>query len=337
MLLSMVFRQKLLERVNVENSNIRQLVKFYRLMLKIRLFEQKIDWLFSRGLLGGTSHLCIGQEAVAVGVMDCLNGDDYVISSHRGHGHLIAKGGEIKKMFSELMGKIDGYCYGKGGSQHICAKDIGFYGTNGITGGGIPIATGIALSIKLRKTEQVVVSFFGDGATNQGTFHESLNMASIWCLPIVYICENNLYGMSTHIGNVSNINGLAQRAHSYNINSYVVDGMNVQEVLDVSKEALNYVRAKKKPCFIEANTYRFCGHSKSDPRLYRTKEEERSWQEKDCIDILKKQLCLNGFNADDIKNIDMEIDKEIEDALRESECCEETPVRFAIEGIYDEG
>lgn len=337
MLSSAVFPERLLEKANVENSNLKQLTDLYRVMQKIRLFERKIDWLFSKGKLGGTSHLCIGQEAVSAGIMANLTINDYVISSHRGHGHLIAKGGDIQKIFSELMGKIDGYCYGKGGTQHLCATEIGFYGTNGITGGGIPIATGIALSIKLRNTQEIVVSFFGDGASNQGTFHESLNMASAWNLPILYVCENNLYGMSTPIKNITNIDDLAQRAGAYNIKSYKIDGMNVMEVLERSKEAVSYVRTAKKPFFIEAKTYRFCGHSKSDPRAYRTKEEEEFWKKKDCIDSLRKLLYSEGCKIDDLKTIDSEIEKEIDNALMNSERSEDTPVKFALEGVYSDG
>jgi pyruvate dehydrogenase E1 component alpha subunit len=290
--------------------------------------------MFSRGLLGGTSHLCIGQEAVAVGISANLNNDDYVVSSHRGHGHLIAKGGNIQKIFSELMGKVDGYCYGKGGTQHLCAKDIGFYGTNGITGGGIPIATGIALSIKLRQTKQVAVTFFGDGATNQGTFHESLNMASIWNLPILFVCENNLYGMSTHVNKVTNIDDLAKRAEAYNIKNYIVDGMNVIDIFNGSNEALMYVRNAQRPCFVEAKTYRFCGHSKSDPKAYRTKEEEKYWLDKDCIDSLKKQLLSHGYDIEEINKINIEIDREIETSFKLSNECGETPQHFSLEGVY---
>ncbi len=315
------------------NNNDR-FVEIYRDMLKVRFFEKKIDWMFSRGLLGGTSHLCIGQEAVAVGVIDNLNKDDYVMSSHRGHGHLIAKGGNIQKMFSELMGKIDGYCYGKGGTQHLCAKDIGFYGTNGITGGGIPVATGIALSVKLRMAEQVVVSFFGDGATNQGTFHESLNMASVWSLPIIYVCENNHYGMSTHVNHVTNVDHLAQRAHSYNIECAIVDGMNIFEVLNKSAEAVKYVRTEKKPYFIEAKTYRHCGHSKSDPCKYRTKEEEKQWKDKDCIAFLRQYLMAEGLSNDMLQGIENEIEKEVEDALAVAGSREDTPEHYALEGVY---
>lgn len=319
------------------NNNLEQLIEFYKLMLKIRLFEEKIDWLFSRGMLGGTSHMCIGQEAVAVGISANLNQDDYVISSHRGHGHLIAKGGEIRKIFAELMGKIDGYCYGKGGTQHLCAKEIGFYGTNGIVGGGIPVATGIALSIKLRKTRQVAVVFFGDGATNQGTFHESLNIASIWNLPILFVCENNLYGMSAPVGKMTNIDDLAQRADAYNIKNYIVDGMDVSGVFDVSNEAISYIRDRQQPCFIEAKTYRHCGHSKSDPKVYRTKDEEKCWLEKDCIGSLKKRLAVAGFDVEKMDKIKGDIEREVGDALKFSEKSEFTPQHFALEGVYKDG
>jgi len=321
----------------VENISYGELLAHYRLMSKIRLFEQKIDWLFSRGRLGGTCHLCIGQEAVAVGVIANVVRDDYVVSTHRGHGHLIAKGAGLQKIFSEVMGKIDGYCLGKGGTQHLCAKDIGFYGTNGITGGGIPIATGIALSVKLRRTEQIVVSFFGDGATNQGTFHESLNMASIWDLPILYVCENNLYGMSTHIKDVTNIDNLSERARAYNIKSYSADGMDLLDVLDVANKAVRYVRNKKKPCFIEAQTYRFCGHSKSDARSYRTKDEETHWRKKDCIGLLRDKILSKRITAEKLEKVDIEVESEIEEALMRSEQGPETPESFALEGIYSNG
>ncbi|MBI5698794.1 thiamine pyrophosphate-dependent dehydrogenase E1 component subunit alpha [Candidatus Saganbacteria bacterium] len=306
-------------------------------MLKVRIFEEKIDWLFSRGLLGGTSHMCIGQEAVAAGISANLNLDDYVISSHRGHGHLIAKGGEVRKIFSELMGKVDGYCQGKGGTQHLCAKEIGFYGTNGIVGGGIPVATGIALSIKLRRSRQVAVVFFGDGATNQGTFHESLNMASIWGLPILFVCENNLYGMSAPVSKMTNIKDLARRADAYNIKSHIVDGMDVEAVFARSGEALNYIRDSQKPCFIEAKTYRHCGHSKSDARVYRTKEEEKCWREKDCLDVLKTRLISLGFAAEQMDKIKAETEQEIEAAWKLSEKSEDTPLSLGLKGVYKDG
>lgn len=314
-------------------EDIDQLLEFYKVMKKIRLFEEKIDWLFSRGRLGGTTHLSIGQEAVAVGIISHLRKDDYVLSSHRGHGHMIAKGGHLFKIFAELMGKIDGYCYGKGGTQHLCARDEGFYGTNGITGGGIPIATGIALSSKLRGSDQIVVSFFGDGAINQGTFHESLNMASLWSLPILYVCENNLYGMSTHIKDVICNEDLGHRLDGYKIKNTSVDGMDVRVVYKAAQKAIEYIRTQQKPFFIEAKTYRFCGHSKSDARKYRTKEEEKFWEDKDCLETFRKYLC-QYHSAEAMVKIDEEIVNEIEEALRLSEQSLETPMEYAAQGVY---
>lgn len=309
-------------------------LELYKNMKRIRLFEEKIDWLFAKGRLGGTTHLSIGQEAVAVGIITHLKRNDCVTSSHRGHGHLIAKGGEMHKMFSELMGKVGGYCQGKGGTQHMCAKEIGFYGTNGITGGCIPIATGIALSAKLQKTDQIAVSFFGDGAANQGTFHESLNMASIWSLPIIYVCENNLYGMSTHMKDVTSNEDFAQRVKAYSMESRVINGMDIREVYETAKEVVDYVRTKKKPFFIEAKTYRFCGHSKSDPRKYRSKEEEQVWRQQDCIEIFRNHLARNLEDKDSLKNIDEEIQREVETALQLSEQAQDVPEELAMKGVY---
>ena len=329
----------------MENNEIQQLnqaqtseentlwLELYKGMKRIRLFEEKVNWLFSRGRLGGTTHLCIGQEAVAVGIMAHLKRNDCVVSSHRGHGHLIAKGGEQHKMFSELMGKVDGYCYGKGGSQHMCAKDIGFYGTNGITGGGIPIATGIALSFKIQKTNQIAVSFFGDGATNQGTFHESLNMASLWKLPIIYVCENNLYGMSTHMKDVISNEDFMQRVNAYCIKGCVINGMDVMEVYEAAKKAVDYVCTEKRPFFIEAKTYRFCGHSKSDPRKYRSIKEEECWKRRDCIEQFRGQL-VTRLDENIVQKVDKEINREVEFALQISEQSEDTSEDLATKGVY---
>ena len=284
-------------------------------MLLIRRFEEKVNWLFTRDFLPGTSHLSIGQEAVAVGAVSALSKEDYVISTHRGHGHFLAKGAAPKKLLAELMGKGTGYCRGKGGTQHLCAVEINFLGTNGITGGGIPVATGIGLSIKLRGTSQVVLCFFGDGASNQGTFHESLNMASIWKLPVIYLCENNLYAMSMPVRDSMNIEDIAVRASSYGIPGVVVDGMNLLAVKQATADAAKLACGGGGPTLIEAKTYRFCGHSKSDLLKYRTKDEEEQWRAKDSLNTWCQYLLKQGIAKEELDGISDSVDAEIEAAV----------------------
>lgn len=283
-------------------------------MILIRYFEEKLDWLFSRDMLPGTAHLCIGQEAVAVGAMEAIEPTDFVISTHRGHGHILAKEADPKRLFCEIMGKEPGYCKGKGGTQHICALELGFLGTNGITGGGIPIATGVGMALKLQKRPEIVLCFFGDGASNQGTFHESLNMASIWKVPIVYICENNLYAMSTPVGQSMNIKDIAIRAASYGIPGEIVDGMNVVAVKDAVSVAVDRARKGKGATFIEAKTYRYCGHSKSDIRKYRTRKEEDQWKTKDPTVVLENILLKKGLPKKEIDKTKKEVKNLIEEA-----------------------
>jgi len=297
----------------VEN-NVQIYIGYFLKMLLIRYFEEKIDWLFSRDMLPGTAHLCIGQEAVALGAMAAINKDDFVISTHRGHGHLLAKDADPKYLFCEIMGNKSGYCKGRGGTQHLCVKDINFLGTNGITGGGIPIATGVGLALKLQKKEQVVLCFFGDGASNQGTFHESLNMSSIWKVPTIYICENNLYAMSVSTKESMNIPDIAVRANSYNVASEIVDGMNVIEVKEVVARAVQHARDGKGPTLIEAKTYRFCGHSKSDLRTYRTREEEELWKKKDPLLVLERNLIDKHVNKNLLESLKKKAKNEIEEA-----------------------
>jgi TPP-dependent pyruvate/acetoin dehydrogenase alpha subunit len=303
-------------------------------MLRIRAFETKLEWLYSKGMLGGTSHLCIGQEASAVGVIHRLKPDDYVVSSHRGHGHMIAKGGDIGRMFGELLGKSNGYCGGKGGSQHLCAKEIGFYGTNGITAGGIPIATGLALAAKLDASPKIGVAFFGDGATAQGTFHESLNIAALWGLPIMYVCENNLYSMSTPLSRTSSVQDLTRKAGAYDIESGSVDGTDVVAVREIARRAVDYVRGKSRPFLLEVKTYRHCGHSKSDPRVYRSKEEEQEWKDRDCIESCKSRLLDDGYSAMALEELQRGIEREVDDALNETLQIENAPLDTALKGVY---
>lgn len=292
-------------------------LEYYQNMLRIRLFEEKVNFLFARGLIHGTSHLSIGQEAVAVGAIAGIEKNDFISSTHRGHGHALAKGLDSKRLMAELLGKKDGYCKGKGGTQHLCCIDKGFLGTNGITGGGVPIATGAALALKLKNSKQIVLSFFGDGAINQGVVHESLNFGAIWKLPIVYICENNLYAMSSPIREMTNVKSLAQRASSYGMPSVIVDGNDILAVKEAVKKAADRARKGKGPVFIECKTYRQCGHSKSDLRKYRTRKEEEEWKKKDPIKRLKEKL-IKGKLAplEELAKIERETEEEIEGAVK---------------------
>lgn len=290
-------------------------IDYYRLMLRIRRCEERIGWLFARGLTMGTAHLSIGQEASAVGVLAAARPCDQVVSTHRGHGHLIAKGARTAAILAEICGRVDGYCRGKGGSQHIAVRELNFLGTNGITGGGIPVATGAALTAKLQKTGAVVFSFFGDGAANQGTFHESLNMASVWKLPIVYVCENNGYAMYTSQLQVTSVQDIAVRAAGYGIPGVVVDGMDLLAVRDAATTAVARARAGHGPTLLETKTYRFAGHSKSDTGgKYRPKEEIAEWQRRDPLVTWRAFLLDQGVAETTIAELEADIDRELEAA-----------------------
>jgi len=287
----------------------------YKMML-IRGFEEKVEELFSLNLIHGSTHLYIGQEATAVGACKALNKDDYITSTHRGHGHCIAKGGDVKYMMAELLGRKTGYCKGKGGSMHIADINIGILGANGVVGGGIPIATGAGLSIKMKGTKQVVICFFGDGAVNQGSFHESLNLASIWNLPVIYIIENNLYGMSMAVNKAVKIERLADRAKAYNIPGIVMDGNDVIAVYDAVSEAVEKVRNGEGPILIESLTYRWRGHSRSDARAYRTREEEAEWREKCPIKRFKERLISEGLlTEEEFKELQKKVDDDLNNAV----------------------
>ncbi len=268
----------------------------YSLMYMIRIFEKRLLNLFDKGHIGGTLHLCCGQEATAVGTCSQLSDGDAVFSTHRGHGHILAKGGDPVQVMAEILGKRDGYCNGKGGTQHMCAKDIGFMGTNGIVGGGIPIATGAAKAFQITNTKNVVVCYFGDGASSQGTFHESLNLAGLWSLPILYVCENNQYAMSNPVSKYMSGASVADMADRYHIRSLKTDGMDICHVVSVVKEILNYIKDSNRPALIEFDCYRFEGHSRSDALVYRTKAEEKEWKKRDPLIVLKNKEIMESVN-----------------------------------------
>ena len=273
-------------------------------MHHIRAFEEKVDEFFQRALIHGTTHLYVGEEAVAVGACAVLEPGDYLTSTHRGHGHCIAHGADLNLMMAELLGKHAGYCKGKGGSMHIADVKAGNLGANGVVGGGIPLAVGAALTLQLQRSDRVTLCFFGDGASNQGVFHESVNLAAIWSLPVVFICENNMYGMSFSVKKSVSAKSIGDRASAYGIPGKVVDGNDVFAVANAVERAVKRARKGEGPSLIECRTYRWKGHSKSDANLYRTQEEINEWKERCPIrrftDALIERGTLAADEADDI-------------------------------------
>jgi pyruvate dehydrogenase E1 component alpha subunit len=305
----------------------------YQKMLEIRLFEEKIFELYAQNLVPGTIHLYAGEEAVAVGVCSSLRKDDYITSTHRGHGHCIAKGADLKRTMAEILGKKTGYCKGKGGSMHIADFNVGMLGATAVVGAGLPIAVGAGLSIQLRKTDQVVVCFFGEGASNQGTFHESINMASVWRLPVVFVCENNLYAMGTRQSRVMNITDVANRAAAYGIPGEIVDGNDVLAVHEIIGKAVERARKGEGPTLVECKTYRHKGHSRVDPAKYRPKEEVEEWLGKDPIKNFRTYLLAAHFMTEmEIQQIEQNASIKIEEAVK---FALESPFPLAEEALED--
>lgn len=291
-------------------------LNMYRKMQLIRKSEEKLHYLFSVQDMPGTMHQYIGQEAVAAGICENLEEKDYITSTHRGHGHCIAKGINLNEFMAEMFAKSTGSCKGMGGSMHIADYNIGILGANGIVAGGIPIATGAGIASKYRKDGRVVVSFFGDGATNEGAFHESLNMASVWKLPIIFVCENNLYGFSTHYKRVTNIDDIAVRASAYGMKGIIADGMDVMDVYNKTYKIIDSVRNGDGPVLIECKTYRYMGHARFESPVYRTREETEEWKKLDAIDRLKNELIkLDPANEKLMDTIDEEIEQLVENAV----------------------
>ncbi|HOX37028.1 MAG TPA: thiamine pyrophosphate-dependent enzyme [Candidatus Brocadiia bacterium] len=289
--------------------------KYLRLMISIRQFEDKVFELLARDVIKGASHVYAGQEAVAVGACAAIGEKDYITSTHRGHGHCIARGGKLKFMLAELCGKATGYCRGRGGSMHIADVRAGNLGATGIVGGNIPVGTGAALACKLRGEGQVTLCFFGDGACNNGVFHESLNMAGRWGLPIVYCLENNLYGMSVSVDVACAVQDLYMRSSSYDMPGVPVDGQNVLEVKEAVEKAVGRARAGDGPTLLELKTYRYRGHSRSDPRKYRTKEEEQYWHDRDPITLFEANLLKEELMSEaEIKEVHDDVTKEMAEA-----------------------
>jgi pyruvate/2-oxoglutarate/acetoin dehydrogenase E1 component/TPP-dependent pyruvate/acetoin dehydrogenase alpha subunit len=316
------------ERLDLSKAGLtkEQALDMLRQMWEIRMFENRVYELLGQNVIKGASHLYAGQEAVAVGAISTLEDEDLITSTHRGHGHCHARGVSMakteeerithyNKMLAELCGRATGYCLGRGGSMHIADVQKGNLGATGIVGGNIPVATGAALAQQMKETGQAVLCFFGDGASNTGNFHESLNLASRWCLPVVYIIENNLYGMSVPFCNASALLDIADRACAYGMASEVVDGMDVMAVREAVNKAVEKARAGNGPTLIEAKTYRYYGHSRSDPRAYRTKEEEQNWRDRDPIDTFAKRLVESEVcTQEEVDAIEEMVEQEIDDA-----------------------
>jgi TPP-dependent pyruvate/acetoin dehydrogenase alpha subunit len=292
------------------------LIELYRTMLRIRRFEERVYYLFLEGEIPGTLHQYQGQEAVAVGVCDALETSDWITSTHRPHGHALAKGVTPRAAMAELYGKETGCCRGRGGSMHLGDPDVGMLPAIAIVGGGNTVVTGLGLAFKLRRTGQVAACFFGEGATNEGAFHEGLNFAAVQRLPVVFVCENNLYGASTPWERVSLVPSVAARAAAYGVRGRVVDGMDVVAVRQAASAAVAAARAGEGPTLLECMTYRFVGHSRSDARGYRTREEEAEWQLRDPIARLRQHLLDDG-SADEaaLEAVGGEVDAVLDDAV----------------------
>lgn len=310
------------------------LKKLLKDMLLIRRFEEKSAQMYGLQKIGGFCHLYIGQEAVAVGSIVTLDlTKDYVVTGYRDHGHALACGMDPNVVMAELFGKITGCSRGKGGSMHLFDEEKHFYGGNGIVGGQIPVATGVALKISYKKEEGVVLCYFGDGAIHQGAFHESLNLAKIWNLPIVYICENNQYGMGTAFHRVSSVQDFSIMGASYGIPGKQVNGMDVIEVYEEVSQAVQQARKEKLASFLEIKTYRYRGHSMSDPAKYRTKEELTEYKQQDPILLLKANLLeKNLLTEEEFKDIDQECKAISDESVRFSEESEEP----ALETLYED-
>lgn len=312
------------------------LVERYRLMLRIRFHEEAIKTLFTQGKIGGTTHLYIGQEAIAAGVVAQLRKDDFISSTHRGHGHMLAKGGELKPMLAEILGRADGYCKGKGGSMHIASITLGNLGANGIVSGGLPIAVGSGLSAKMRRTDQITVVSFGDGAANEGNTHESMNLASLWKLPVLFLFENNRYAVSTETSR-SMAGNMEKRAAGYDLPFVQVDGNDLETVHFAAQDAIAYVRSGKGPFLMQGDTYRIEGHYYGDAMVYRSSEEVDEWRKKDPIMRVEKLLVEREVMSEsEYQQVRAEIQQEVNEAVAFAEASPQPALESIFEDVYTE-
>ena len=311
------------------------MLEMYKRMDQVRKFEEKVSEFFAKGMIHGTTHLSIGQEASGVPAVMALEDGDLVTLTHRGHAMSSGMGIDLNKMRAELMGKATGFCKGKGGSMHIVDVDSGNLGSNGVVGGGLTLAPGAALTQKYKKTGKIVLCSFGDGASNEGSFHEGVNLSSVWKLPVIFYCENNLYGMSTPHTKVMNVKNVADRASSYGIQSFIVDGYDAVAVYETVKKAAEICRKGEGPVLVEAKTYRWAGHSKSDKNLYRTQEEIDSWKEKDGLIKLRNKILELGYaSEEELQALELEVEKIIEEAVEFGMNSPEPSLDILEEDIY---
>ncbi|WP_264556316.1 thiamine pyrophosphate-dependent dehydrogenase E1 component subunit alpha [Halocatena marina] len=308
-----------------------------RRMLTVREFDTTAGEYFADGEIPGFVHLYIGEEAVGVGTCAALESDDYIASTHRGHGHCIAKGLDPKYMMAELFGKRDGYCNGKGGSMHIADVDAGMLGANGIVGAGPPLAAGTALSIDYQDRNQVALGFLGDGAVAQGQVHEAVNLASTWNLPAIFLIENNQYGEATPVEKQHNVDNLSDTAHAYDIPGVTVDGMDITAVAEAVEEARKRARNGDGPTFIEAETYRYRGHYEGDEQPYRDSEEIERWKDNDCIEIFKERLINRGeLTEDEFEEMRIEVKETIQNAIQFAQDADLPAPEEAYEDMFAE-
>ena len=310
-------------------------IELYKRMVLIRRFEEKTSKMYQKGHIGGFCHLYIGEEAIGIGAISAIRETDYVVTGYRDHGQAIAKGVHPNLVMAELFGKEAGVSSGKGGSMHIFSREKRFLGGDAIVGGDLPIATGVAFAINYRKEDDIVLCFFGDGAANEGSFHESFNLASLWNLPVLFFCENNKYGMGTPLKKASSTEDLGKRAACYDVDWQIIDGMDAIEVYEATKRAAERVRSQKRPEMIEAKTYRFRGHSVADPEVYRAKEEVEQWKQRDPIVRLRNKLKGEGtLNDEQIAQIDEEVEKICNEAIEFAENADFPPASALCENVY---
>jgi pyruvate dehydrogenase E1 component alpha subunit len=319
----------------LENYTQEQLLNFYERMLLIREFELRAINERRGGLIPGFIHSCVGQEATAVGACAALRSDDVITSTHRGHGHLIAKGGEPKYMMAELAARSTGYCGGKGGSLHMTDFDLGILGANGIVAGGIPMATGAALAFNMRGENRVALAFFGDGAVNEGAFHEAANLAGLWKLPIIFFCENNLYGEGTPQSGQAPVADLSIRAVGYAFPGVIVDGNDVLAVYEATKTAVERARIGAGPTFVEGKTYRYRGHYEGDPMVYRNKAETEAWRQRDPITTFRQRLLQTQVASEaDLTAIEAQVQATLDEAVEFAASSPQPEPESALEGVY---
>lgn len=319
------------------NHDKQLLLNIYTVMNQIRRFEDAAFKLFQENKLRGSVHLYTGEEAIAASCIALLRESDYITSTHRGHGHGIAKSGDLKKAMAELMGKETGFCKGRGGSMHIADLSKGNLGANAIVGGGLPIAVGGALAHKMKGTDGVCATFFGDGASNQGTFHESLNLASVWKLPVIFICENNGFGISVPVAQSTSVKDIGVRAVSYDMPGHTVDGNDVIALLDVFGAAIQRARAGDGPTLVECKTYRWRGHWTGDPEVYRTREDVAAWMERDPIKRLREYLLQSKLaEAGELDAIDKKTQREVDEAVEFAVNSPEPDPATVLENVFCE-